>query len=203
MTTAIKNINGDMTINLGNPPVSGTGNLTINGNLIVLGTTTNTQPSISVSPFITVAANNTGTVTDMGLLAQTNANTFAGLRFDVSTQQWQISNNVSSTGVPITGYANIATGAATVAGTDTQIQFNQAGSFGATANLEFDYGNNQLILQGTQLLGYANTPPNVANSVALYSNATGSGGTGLYFTSADASDELVSKAKAIVYSIIF
>jgi len=39
--------------------------------------------------------------------------------------------------------------------------------------------------------------------VALYSNAVGSGGTGLYFTSAAANDELVSKSKAIVFAIIF
>jgi hypothetical protein len=47
------------------------------------------------------------------------------------------------------------------------------------------------------------TPANVANAVAVYSNVVGSGGTGLYFTSTSANDELVSKGKAIVYAIIF
>ena len=202
--TAIKNINSNYTINLGNPPLSGTGTLTVNGNLVVLGSTTNTQPSVSVSPFLTVAANNTGTITDMGLLAQVNANAFAGLRFDATTGAWQISSSVDHLG-NATGaaYANIAVGTANVAGLDTQIQFNQGNSFGASANLTFDYSNNLLILEGAQRLNYATIPAAVANSVALYSNTVGSGGTGLYFTSSGASGELVSKAKAIVYSIIF
>jgi hypothetical protein len=46
-------------------------------------------------------------------------------------------------------------------------------------------------------------PANVANSVVLYSNTVGLGGTGLYFTSANAAGELVSKTKAIVFGIIF
>ena len=86
---------------------------------------------------------------------------------------------------------------------NTQVQFNQGGVFGASANLTFDYGNNKLTMLGYQVFGNTATPANVANSVALYSNVTGSGGTGLYFTSASANDELVSKSKAIVFAIIF
>jgi hypothetical protein len=54
-----------------------------------------------------------------------------------------------------------------------------------------------------QYLGYQSVPPNVANTVAIFSNAIGSGGTGLYFTSNSANDELVSKSADIVFSIIF
>jgi hypothetical protein len=43
----------------------------------------------------------------------------------------------------------------------------------------------------------------LANTVTIYSNTVGSGGTGVYFTSPQASDELVSKSAAIVFSIIF
>jgi hypothetical protein len=43
----------------------------------------------------------------------------------------------------------------------------------------------------------------VANTVAIRSSNIGSGGTGLYFKSVEASDELVSKTKAIVFGIIF
>lgn len=203
--SAIKNINSDYRINLGNPPAGGTGTLTINGNLVVLGSTTNTTPSVSVSPFITVAANNTGTIADMGLLAQINNTSFAGLRFDATTQAWQISSSVDHLGNAAgVAYANIAVGTANVAGLDTQIQFNQGNSFGASANLTFDYNNNELIVQGAQRLHFDTvTPPNQANTVALYSNTVGAGGTGLYFTSSAAAGELVSKATAIVYSIIF
>jgi hypothetical protein len=47
------------------------------------------------------------------------------------------------------------------------------------------------------------TPAKVANAVVIFSNAVSAGGTGVYFTSAAAADELVSKSKAIVFSIIF
>ena len=180
----------------------GIGTFTVNANLLVTGNTTFTVPSVTTSAFLTVASNNSGAITDMGILAQKTANTFAGLRFDTGSQSWQVSANVGPTGVGT--YADIVTGnVASVAGANTEIQFNQAGAFGATGSLAFDYANNQLILQGTQLLGFANTPSNVSNSVALYSNTVSTGGTGLYFTSSAASGELVSKAKAIVYSIIF
>jgi hypothetical protein len=156
--------------------------------------------------FIIVAANNTGTVNDMGLVATKVANTaWAGLRFDVSANAWQISSSVYGNGVPVAAYANILTsGSPTVAaGSNTQVQFNQGGVFGASANLTFDYANNMLTMLGYQVFGNTATPANVANAVALYSNVTGSGGTGLYFTSASANDELVSKSKAIVFAIIF
>ena len=49
----------------------------------------------------------------------------------------------------------------------------------------------------------ATAPTAVANSVAVFHNAEGSGGTGLYVKSPSVEDELVSKSKAIVFAIIF
>jgi hypothetical protein len=172
-------------------------NIRLNGNVTQTGNTT-----VSI-PFFTVAANNTGVITDMGLLGQTGPTTFAGLRFNTVANAWQISSSVTSGGVPIASYANIATGNASAAGSNTQIQFNQSGAFAASANLTFDTANNQLQLAGHQTFVNTATPVNTANAVAVYSNVPGGGGTGLYFTSAAASDELVSKSKAIVYGIIF
>lgn len=168
-----------------------------NGNLTYTGNVT------TVDDFIVVAANNTGTITDMGLLAQTGPTTFAGLRFDTTANTWQISSSVYSNGSPITSYANIVTGNVSIAGSNTYIQFNNSGSFGANINFTFDYANSLLTLKGSQAFGNIATPTNVSNSIVLYGNSVGSGGTGLYVTSSAAADELVSKAKAIVYSIIF
>jgi len=184
---------------------SGQGTIYIDGNLDISGNVTYVSEIAVNDAFIIVAANNTGTVNDMGLIATKVANTaYAGLRFDVSANAWQISSSVYANGVPIAAYANLsAGGAGTVAGSDTQIQFNQSGAFGASANLTFDYSTNKLTLLGHQIFGNRATPANVANAVALYSNVVGAGGTGLYFTSASANDELVSKSKAIVFAIIF
>jgi hypothetical protein len=197
-----KNTSGDLTLTGDN----GFATLTINyANTVFNGSLTYTGNLTTVDDFIVVAANNTGTVTDMGLLAGINVanGLYAGLRFDATLNVWQISSNVSGLGVGT--YANILTTSSTAnaAGSDTQIQFNQGGAFGANGNLTFDYGNNKLTMLGYQVFGNTATPANVANAVALYSNVTGSGGTGLYFTSASANDELVSKSKAIVFAIIF
>ena len=169
----------------------------INGNITQSGNVT------TVDDFIVVAANNTGVVTDMGMLAQLGPTTFAGLRYDVASNAWQVSNSVYANGAAnAQAYSTLSTGGA-IGGSNTQIQYNNNGTFGANANFKFDYANSRLTLTGSQAFSNVATPANVSNAVTLYSNAVGSGGTGLYVTSASAADELVSKSKAIVYSIIF
>lgn len=202
MTTSYKDVSGDYTLTC----EGGVGIFTINAaNTIFNGNLTYTGNLTTVDDFIVVGANNTGAVGNLGLLAGLNVttNSYAGLRFNADVNAWQISANVYGNGSPNTAYANIATGNATVGGANTQIQFNDSSSFGATANLTFDKSNNRLTLAGHQALANVATPANVANSVVIYSNVVGAGGTGLYFTSAAANDELVSKSKAIVFSIIF
>ena len=195
-----KNISSDWYISVDN----GVGTIYIDGNLDVSGNITYVSEIAVNDAFIIVAANNTGTVNDMGLVATKVANSaYAGLRFDVTANAWQISSSVAANGAPIASYTNIATGNATVGGANTQLQFNDSSSFGASANLTFDKSTNRLTLAGHQALANVATPANVSNSVVIYSNAVSVGGTGLYFTSAAANDELVSKSKAIVFSIIF
>ena len=197
-----KNTSGDLTMT----GDGGLAVLTINyANTVFNGNLTYTGNLTTVDDFIVVGANNTGTVANLGLLTGLNVttNSYAGLRFNADVNAWQISANVYGNGAPNTAYANIATGNATVGGANTQIQFNDSNSFGATANLTFDKSTNRLTLTGHQALANVATPANVANSVVIYSNVVSAGGTGLYFTSAAANDELVSKSKAIVFSIIF
>jgi hypothetical protein len=196
-----KNISSDWYISVD----SGVGTIYIDGNLDITGNVTYVSELAVNDAFIVVAANNTGTVTSMGLVATRVANTsFAGLRYDATANAWQISTSVAANGAPIAAYANLASGGAgTVGGANTQIQFNDAGAFGATANLTFDKTTNRLTLSGHQALANVATPANVANAVVIFSNAVSAGGTGVYFTSAAAADELVSKSKAIVFSIIF
>ena len=91
-----------------------------------------------------------------------------------------------------------------MAGVNTQVQFNNAGSFGANANFTFDYTASRLKLQGSMAYGnIGNTPAIASNSVVVYNKPIGGGGTGLYVVSSSVNDELVSKSKAIVYGIIF
>lgn len=191
----------------GNLTMSGNGGLatlTVNyAEVIINGNITQSGNVTTVDDFIVVAANNTGTITDMGMLAQTGPNTFAGLRFDVATNSWQVSSSVYGNGsANATSYSTLSTGGA-IGGANTQIQFNNNGTFSANANLKFDYANSLLTLTGSQAFGNIATPSNVSNTIVVYGNAVSGGGTGLYVTSANAAGELVSKSKAIVYSIIF
>ena len=197
--TTYKTVNNDYTITCN----EGDGIFTVNAQTVFNGNVTYTVPATTEFAFLTVAANNTGAVTDGGLLMQTGPTTYAGLRFDVTSNTWQISSSVNSTGIPVASYANIATGSTSAGGANTQLQFNNNNSFGGSANLAFNTANNQLFLSGFQAFANTATPANVANAVAVYSNVIGGGGTGLYFTSTSANDELVSKGKAIVYAIIF
>jgi len=201
MSIAYKNISSDYTITVNN----GIGIFTVNAaNTVFSGNVITTGSAVNSTPFFTVAANNTGAITDMGLLGQTGPTTYAGLRYDSTVGAWQISSNVAPDGSAITNYANISTGGVTVAGINTQVQFNNAGSFGASANLTFDYSNSRLKLQGPQAYGnIGTTPAIVSNAVVVYNKPIGGGGTGLYVVSSAVNDELVSKSKAIVYGIIF
>jgi hypothetical protein len=103
-------------------------------------------------------------------------------------------------------FANIVSGNSSTSpgGVNTNIQFNNASSFGGNVNYSFDTANARVTLQGHQIFGnIATAPVAVANSVAVYHNIKGLGGTGLYVKSPTVQDELVSKSKAIVFAIIF
>lgn len=207
--STFKTTSGDYTVNLG-PYDTGntkwTGTMNVNGNLNVAGNITYVTDIAVNDAFIIVAANNTGTVTDMGLVATKGTGLYAGLRFDVASNVWQVSSSVNLDGSPVAAYANINTGggAAFVGGTNTQVQFNDGGTFGATANLTFNKVTNVLTLQGSQTLGnIGSTPSSVSNSVVIYNKAQGSGDTGLYVVSATADDELTAYKKAKLLSIIF
>jgi hypothetical protein len=207
--TTFRTTSGNLTYNIAPTNAgNGVGTFTVNGNLVVTGSQTVNQGNVTTNAFITVAANNTGTLTDMGLIAQKSSNTFAGLRFDSPANAWQVSSSVLSNGDPIAPYANLLT-FNSAAGSNTQIQFNNNTTFGASPSLTFDFANNvlgvvgRISLAGSQILANVARPINIANTVAIYSNATGVGGTGLYFTSNVATGELISKNKAIVYSLIF
>ena len=207
-----KNTSGDYRITVG-PTLdgNGTGTLTVSGNLNVVGNVTYIETSdLKVDdPFITVAANNVSSpnpahIAQMGMVAQTGNATFAGLRFNTVTNDWEISPSVQANGAPISSYNAIAAGQA-VAGNITEVQYNGGGGvFAASPNYTFDYTNNRVIIQGSQVLGNLGTAPtSVANTVSIYNNTVGSGQTGLYVISSSVSDELISATKARLYSLIY
>lgn len=100
----------------------GLGNLIINANVDIRGNLHYSNIIADNAAFFIVAEGNPGPNVpggfgDMGMLAQTGANTYAGIRFDVGNSTWQLSNNVSFNGDAIPGYAyaNILTDVANLA----------------------------------------------------------------------------------------
>jgi hypothetical protein len=205
-----KNVSGDYIITVD----SGDGNVIINGNLNVEGNVTYIETTeLKVDdPFILVAAHNIGPneanalFFSQGLVTKTSSSTYAGLRFDNDSLTWQISPNVNEDGSEITAYQTIGVATAgSVGGPLYSIQIHDAGNvFGGYSDFSYDYANDRVTLQGHLSFGNVGTaPPATANTVALYHNQQGSGGTGLYVKSSITEDELVSKSAAIVFSIIF
>jgi flagellar basal body rod protein FlgF len=198
-----KNISDDWYIDVD----SGVGTVYINGNLDVIGNITYVSDIAVNDAFIIVAANNTGTVNDMGLVATKIANvSYAGLRFDVTANAWQISSSVFANGAPISAYANLAAGGTGQPGGNVRdIQVNDgAGAFAASDTFQYDIANNKLTLSGHQVLGnIGSTPTAVSNSVAIYNKAVGIGATGLYVIGNTVNDEVIGATQARLYSIIF
>jgi hypothetical protein len=185
----------------------GVGTIYIDGNLDVTGNITYVSEIAVNDAFIIVAANNTGTVTDMGLIAQKTGNTYAGLRFDTGSGQWQISPSVNSDGSPITAYQDIASGGSgTPGGNVNDVQINNgAGAFAGNSSFQYDTANSRLTITGHEVLSNIGTAPTaVANSVAIYNNAPGAGQTGLYTVgTTTTADEVISLTRARLYAIIF
>ena len=92
----VKNTSDDYTITV----ADGLGTLTINADLDVVGNITyidSTELRVT-DPFITVAYDNNGVFQSMGLVAQKSSTTYAGLRFNTVSGDWEISPAVDGDG---------------------------------------------------------------------------------------------------------
>jgi len=187
-----KRIDGDYNIISIDPSIGDNVNVTthtvnITGNLDVKGNVTyiNTEELTVEDPFITVAGNNTGNLStadfqEQGLVAKTSSATFAGLRFNNASLEWEISPNVDADGGPLTAYQAIGTSAAGSPGQPlNSVQFNSANTFGGSSNLTFD------------------------SAVLYHKQSSGVGGSGVYVSTSSKDVELIDKQAALVYSIIF
>lgn len=199
-----KTTSSDYTITIG-PVVggNGTGTMTISGNLDVMGNVTyiDTSELKITDPFITVAANNTGLISKMGMLGQKDAGDYAGLRYNNVAAQWEITSSTDDTGT--SGVWSVIASGAVVGGNTTEIQFNNAGSFAGNINLRYDYLNRRMFLDGAEVLGNIGSSPAItANSITLYNKEQGVAGSGLYVISATADDEIPVYKKALLLSLV-
>ena len=194
-------VNTDDVLTLDSTTVEVTGNLEVLGNVTYI----NTEQLNVNDPFLALNDNEAASYSsNAGILVHKTSTTYAGLRYNDDAGQWEISTGTDDTGETGSWQAIAGGGAGTVAGANTQIQYNNAGGFGAEANFTYDQDTNQMTLDGSIALSdQGSVPTDVANTTVLYANTAGSGGTGVYVVDGTTNEELVSKSKAIVFGIIF
>lgn len=204
-----KRVDGDYTIYSINPEddvIVDTNTLRVLGNLDVEGNLTyiNVTELNVKDPFILLNASNTGSyASNSGVLTHTAVSTFAGIRYDAIGNVWQLNyGSTDATGLSGT-WSDITTGGS-VGGSNTEVQFNDSGTFGGNTNFTFDKATSKVTVTGQMVLGNINTTPTAtANAAALYNKQEGAGLTGVYVRSSTANDELISQTQAKKFAIIF
>lgn len=211
----IKNASGPYiirTINAADPIVLDSGNVIINGNLFARGDTTtiSTTNTDIYDNIITLNKGVTGSpILNAGITVVRGTSPNVDVRWNESTQNWQITNDGSV-------YYDLV---ATTTG-NTRLVDDASPQLGANLNVaNFAIKNNDgdniyldptaaLQLDGNiQIKKVANFPaPTIVNNYNIITSSnTGTGGTGLYVTNDEGitNQELISKSRAVVYSIIF
>ena len=181
---AVKRLNTTYTLDTSEVII--TGNLTVQGVQTSLETTNSTLKD-NIIVLNDGEAGAGVTLGTSGILIDRGSSTDVALRWtEADGGSWQVTSDG-------TNYANIAT---SVSSGITAVVQDTSPRLGG--NLITNGFNVQL-----QSLLTANPPTAVASNVILYSDTVGSAGSGLFVVnSGTASDELVTKSKAIVFSII-
>ena len=215
-----KRLTGDYTITASGNLILGsnTGNVSIAGNLLVSGTTTtvNSTETTIVDRLITLNKGELG--------AGVQGDTFAGIeidrgsapdvaiRWNDTTDTWQSTvdgstyyNLVTTDTLIPPGISEVVEDTTPQLGGDLDVNGNNItsvsnGDVAITAD-----GSGQLKLNKVvSIQDQGSAPTSTVGYNKLYSSATqGGGGSGLYYVNTATSDELVSRTKALAYSLIF
>ena len=187
------------------------GETTINGNLVVTGSTTEietTNTSVTDN-IITLNQGETGagiTLTYAGIEVDRGTETEAVLRFNETTDKWEIGVD----GV----FTNIATSASgafeVVDDTTPQLGGNldvNGQTIVSASNGDITIspdGTGKLILNTyVRMENVASAPSMSAGYATIYADTVAGGGSGVYVSNSEGQNELVTKTKAIVYGLIF
>lgn len=215
--SANKRISGDYNIESigGNIGIT-SDTVTITGNLTVTGTQTtvnSTDTAINDRVIVLNDGESGAGVTGgtSGIEVDRGSSTNARLVYDESSDSWKLDNGSGSL-VAIATSASGNVGLYNVV-EDTTPQLGGALDVNGQSIISASNGNIVVAPNGTgelqldsnavRILNNPSTPSSESGYNKLYAKTPSSGGTGLFFTNTTASDELVSKSKAIVYGIIF
>ena len=200
----------------GNYTLAATGSVTIDANLIVTGTTTtvNTTETTISDRSITLNSGEVGAgVTGVysGIEVDRGSSNDVALRWNEVAGYWELTNDGSTyspiqTSAGSAGYlSNVVEDTTPQLGGNLDVNGKTITSASSGDVVITADGTGQLKINKTiSIQNQGSAPSATAGYNKLYSSATqGGGGTGLYYVNSTTSDELVSRTKAIVYSLIF
>jgi hypothetical protein len=185
----------------GDPIILDATEVRITGNLVTLGTetsieTTNTEIFDNI---VRLNAGVTGTPSlNAGLEVERGSSTDVQLRWNESTDKWQFTNDGSTYydigATPVVGYLeNVVE--------DTTPQLG--GNLDVNGQTILAASGNIPLLGNIQINNALGVPSAVSGTTTIYSATPGSAGSGIFVqNSVSAEQELVTKAKAIVFSLI-
>lgn len=196
--------------------------LRVFGNLLVQGNSTviNVANISTADPTITLNSNvSTPFLGNSGLEVYRGPSNYTpALYWNETVGAWQITSNIANP----SSYANIASGVGgTVnSGTANRVAYYAASGTAVSASEStLTWDNTNAILQVTgnvrattvhansalRLSSSNGVPTTVSSNVVISGNSSGSsaGGTGVYFNNSVESGELISKTRAVAFSIIF
>ena len=200
----------------GNYTLAATGSVTIDANLIVTGSTTTVNTSETTISDRSITLNNgevgagvTGVYS--GIEVDRGSLDIVALRWNEGITAWELTNDGSTYSAIQTSSGSSGYIAAVVDDTSPQLGGNLdvngrtiTSVSGGDVTITAD-GSGQLKLDKVvSIQDQGSAPSATAGYNKLYSSSTqGGGGTGLYFVNSSTTDELASRTKAIVYSLIF
>jgi hypothetical protein len=206
-----KRISGDYTI-------TASGNVNITGNLVIAGTTTtvNSTDTNIADRVITLNKGETGAGvqgdTFSGIEIDRGSAADVALRWNDTTDTWQATTDgsayydlVTSDTVPPAGINQVVEDTTPQLGGDLDVNGSSITSAGGGDVIITADSSGQLKLNKVvSIQDQGSAPTATAGYNKLYSSATlGGGGSGLYYVNTASSDELVSRTKALAYSLIF
>ena len=202
VTTETFRVKGDLVVTGETSSVSET-NLNVSNNTIMLN-----EGETGAGVTLGEAA----VVIDRGTLNDGTSGYGAGIRFNETTDLWQLSvdgnawTNIQSSSGSGTGIENVVEDTTPQLGGSLDVNSQQIVSTSNGDIVLAPDGTGTVKVEGAEIAldELGSDPTAQAGYTLLYAKTEGSGGTGLYFqTGSSTNDELVSKSKAIVYGIIF
>ena len=188
--------------------------LTVNGNLIVAGSSTEVNSTDLAITDKTIVLNKgelgAGVTSPVhsGIEIERGTETNVGIRYNDSSDKWELTNDGST-------WADILAGASVgIMNVVEDITPQLGGALDVNGQTITSASNGDIVIDpnGSGLLkinhevslqNQGSDPSTTASYNKLYAKTPGNGGSGVFFVNSTTSDELVSKTKAMVFALIF